>query len=260
VGGEFRHVPTGETLPALDFGWIPQPKASATLALGRRLSVYGNYGRGFQTGTGIAAYGRQPLTWSKNDGYEAGVVVEPVAALSLRAGAWRQDATDEVRLKFDNSGDSENVGRTRRTGVDVEGSARLARTISLWGALTTQRATLAEPGAVNAAARGKRLNHVPGWTAKYGADWTPAPRVSASFWAYGQGAYHLTDLNALPTFGGYTAVNADLSVRMGGGVGVGLAVQNAFDRYYEYVWYDGTQTLHSPANARSVYLTVTFDR
>jgi iron complex outermembrane receptor protein len=43
-------------------------------------------------------------------------------------------------------------------------------------------------------------------------------------------------------------------------VGLGLAVQNAFDRYYEYVWLDGATTRHSPANPRSLFLTMRFDR
>jgi iron complex outermembrane receptor protein len=265
VGGDFRNVTTGEALPVIRYGWIPQPKASATLAVERRASVYANYGRGFQVGTGPAAYGRPalggpPLTWSRNDGWEAGAVLQPLPAWSLRAGAWRQDASDEVRLRFDNSGDSENVGRTRRTGVDVESTVRLPRALSVWGALTTQRAILVEPGARTPELRGNRLNHVPGWTAKYGADWTPASRVSASFWAYGQGSYFLTPRNEAPRFGGYTAVNADLSLRVGQGVGVGLAVQNLFDRYFEYVWLDGTQTRHSPANPRALLLTMRLDR
>jgi iron complex outermembrane receptor protein len=193
------------------------------------------------------------------------VVVKPLAAVRLRAGAWRQDAADEVRLRFDNSGDSENVGRTRRTGVDVEATARPLGagplgTVSLWGALTTQRAVLVEPGPRNPEARGRRLNHVPDWTAKYGAGWTPAPRVTASFWAYGQGAYHLTDANTLPTFGGYTAVNADVSVRVRRGVAVGVALQNAFDRYAEYVWFDGARTQHSPGNGRGLAFTPRLDR
>jgi iron complex outermembrane receptor protein len=260
VTGEFRNRQTNAALPVIAYGWIPQPKASATLTLAPGYSVYGNYGRSFQVGTGPAAYGTQPIAPSKNDGYEAGVVTRPLPALSLRAAAWRQDASDEVRLRFDNSGDSENIGRTRREGLDVEGGLRLGSGVSLWGTLTTQRAVLVEPGPRNAAARGKTLNHVPGWTAKYGADWTPTTRVTASFWAYGQGDYHLTDLNDLPRYGGYTAVNADLSYRVRGGLSLGVALQNALDRYYEYVWNDGARTLHSPANPRALFVTLTFDR
>ena len=258
--GEFRNRQTHASLPVIAYGWIPQPKASATLTLAPGYSVYGNYGRSFQVGTGPAAYGNQPIAPSKNDGYEAGLVTRPLPALSVRAAAWRQDASDEVRLRFDNSGDSENIGRTRREGLDVEGGLRLGAGVSLWGTLTTQRAVLVEPGPRNAAARGKTLNHVPRWTAKYGADWTPTPRVTTSFWAYGQSDSHLTDLNDLPRYGGYTAVNADLSYRVRRGVSLAVALQNALDRYYEYVWNDGAQTLHSPANPRALFVTLTFDR
>jgi outer membrane receptor protein involved in Fe transport len=52
----------------------------------------------------------------------------------------------------------------------------------------------------------------------------------------------------------------NVSVDTRRGVRLGAAVQNAFDRYFEYVWYDGTQTLHSPASGRAVFLTLTVDR
>jgi iron complex outermembrane receptor protein len=41
---------------------------------------------------------------------------------------------------------------------------------------------------------------------------------------------------------------------------IGVGVTNLFDRYMEYVWWDGAQTLHSPASSRALFLTVTFDR
>jgi iron complex outermembrane recepter protein len=250
---------TVRRLPALRFGWVPQPRASVALLLSDRASIYANAGRSFQIGTGIAAYGTQPLQESLNDGEEAGVVTTPFQALSVRAGVWRQRASDEVRLRFDNSGDSENIGRTRRTGVDVEATLRMPRQVSLWATGTSQRAILVDPGPTNPTARGKQLNHVPRWTAKYGADWSPRTGARAAVWAYTQGDYELTPQNDRGRFGAAHVMNLDLTVRVRS-ASLGLGVTNLFDRYVEYVWWDGTQTLHSPANRRGLFLSVGFDR
>ena len=83
--------------------------------------------------------------------------------------------------------------------------------------------------------------------------------VAASAWTYGQDDYYLTPANTLPKFGGYMATNVDLSWRWRDAT-LGLAMQNVFDRYYEYAWFDGTQTLHSPASGRSVLVSVTLQR
>ena len=257
--GDFTNVTATTTTPIIDYGWIPLPKASASLRITDRVSTYANYGRAFQIGSGVATYSTKPLDPSRNDGYEVGVVSTPTSAISLRAGAWRQNASDEVRLKFDNSGDSENIGRTRRTGIDVETTVRLARSVSVWAAGTSQRAVLVEPGLTNASARGKLLNHVPQWTAKYGADWSPRVGLNLSFWSYAQGKYHLTQQNDRGEWGDINTVNADVTWRWRA-MALGVGATNLFSRYSEYAWWDGAQTLHSPAAARSVFLTLTVDR
>lgn len=257
--GEFTNKVANTTLPILDYGTVWQPKLGAIFAPRAGWSLYGNYGRAFQIGTGIAAFGTAPLSPSVNDGWEVGVSTAPASWLTLRAGVWRQTATDEVRLKFDNSGDSENIGETRREGFDVEGTVQLAGGVSLWGTVTTQRATLVEPGLAQAAIKGNRLNHVPDWTTKLGLDWTHRSGVTVAAWTYGQDDYFLTPANTQPRFGGYFATNLDVSWRLRAAT-FGVALQNAFDRYFEYAWFDGTQTLHSPANGRSVMVSVTLQR
>jgi iron complex outermembrane receptor protein len=258
-GAFTNNLPTPTALPVLPFGLITQPKASVGVRLSERLSGYANYGRGFQIGTGVAAYGRNPLRASVNDGAEVGLVAQPLSGWTVRAGAWEQRASDEVRLKFDNSGDSENIGETERRGVDLESTVRLPRGVQLWVAGTSQQAVLTEPGRTNAAIKGNLLNHVPSWTVKYGADWTARPGLSLSAWAYAQGDYHLTTQNNRGRFGGMHSVTADLSWRVRG-ASVGMGVSNLFDRAMEYVWWDGAQTLHSPAAGRAVFLSLTLDR
>jgi len=40
---------------------------------------------------------------------------------------------------------------------------------------------------------------------------------------------------------------------------VDLQLKNLTDRYYEYVWYDGVETLHAPGDGRALYAAVTLD-
>lgn len=258
-GGDFTNKATGTALALLDYGTVWQPKLGAVVTPRAGWSAYANFGRSFQIGTGIAAYGTQPLAPSVNDGWEVGLITAPFSRVTVRGGVWRQTATDEVRLRFDNSGDSENIGETERRGIDLEGTLSVGGGASVWGAWTSQRATLVEPGRTQPQLRGKRLNHVPDWTMKAGVDWTHRSGLAVSAWTYGQDDYFLTPANDLPRFGGYLATNLDLSWRWRATT-LGVAVQNLFDRYYEYAWFDGAQTLHSPANGRSALFTVTVQR
>ena len=259
--GDFtNNLPSPTTVPVLNYGTITQPKVSAGVRFNDRVSGYANLGRGFQIGSGLAAYGRAPLRASLNDGGEVGVVSEPIRGWTVRAGYWEQRASDEVRLKFDNSGDSENIGRTRRRGVDIESTLRLPSAVQLWLAGTSQRAVLVEPGRTNATVAGNLLNHVPSWTVKYGAEWAPRPGLTASAWAYAQGDYHLVPQNDRGRWGSMHTVNADVSWRWRAAA-LGLGVTNLLDRRMDsYVWWDGSQTLHSPAASRALFLTVTLDR
>jgi iron complex outermembrane receptor protein len=75
-----------------------------------------------------------------------------------------------VRLKFDNSGDSENIGETQRDGFDVEVNARPHARVTGWAVYSHQRARIVEPGRAEPELRGKALNHVPTYTAKAGFD------------------------------------------------------------------------------------------
>ena len=51
---------------------------------------------------------------------------------------------------------------------------------------------------------------------------------------------------------------ADLeaSYRLSKALEVQLQVKNLTDEHYEYVWWDGAQSLHSPGDARGVHLAL----
>ena len=258
-GELFNRVNSART-PLLDDSTILQPKLSASYQPHATTQLYASYGRAFQLGAGAAAYSAKPLAASKNDGYELGLRLTPTRALTARLALWRQTATDEVRLKPDNSGDSENIGETRRQGVDLEFAWRANAALNLWASYTVQSGELTNPGLrpADAALRGKKIDHIPDYHAKAGADWNVTPAFTAALSLLAQGSYELTTANSLGRWGSATVANVDLRYRYKKAT-FGLTVKNALDRYSEYVWHDGTQTLHSPADARGFLGTVTFE-
>ena len=259
VGGDFTNVLTGGQVPVLEYGTIPQPKLGVVATVRDGINVYGNVGRSFQVGVGSAAYGTAPLTYSKNDGWEGGVRLAPVRWLAGRIGVWGQDASDELRLKFDNSGDSENVGQTRRRGWNIEVTTRPHPRVHAWASYTRQRATLVEPGQAAPELRGNELNHVPRFTAKWGVDVTASSRLSAAMWTEAQGDYFLTTQNAEGRYGGRRLANIDVFLKLRRAISVGAHVKNATNAYHEYVWFDGAQTLHSPGERRAFSVTTTVE-
>jgi iron complex outermembrane receptor protein len=259
MGGTFTDELSGANLPVIDYGTIWQPKGGFLATVREGVNIYGNIGRSFQVGVGAAAYGRQPLGYSKNDGWEIGVRAAPVGWLAVRLGLWGQDASDELRLKFDNSGDSENVGKTRRRGWNVELTAKPHVSTYLWGTFTHQKATLVEPGAAQPELKGHELNHTPHFTAKAGVDVTVSPRVLLSTWLEAQGDYYLTTSNTMDRYGDRRLVNLDAYVTVHRTVTLGAHVKNLFDGFHEYAWFDGATVLHSPGERRAFYLTSTLE-
>lgn len=258
--GDFLNQANGARTPIIGYGTIWQPKLSAAVQPARELQLYTSYGRAFQIGSGAAAYGIRPLDASKNDGYEAGVRWSPGRDVTARLALWRQTATDEVRLKPDNSGDSENIGETKRDGFDLEVTWRAHARLSLWAAYTRQRGEFVNPGTrpADAVLRGKEIDHIPEFTLKAGADATLTDALAFSVSVIGQGDYHLLPQNNTEQFGDYTLVNADLRYRWQRTT-FGLHVKNAFDRRHAYVWNDGAQNLFSPGDARTVLGTVSIE-
>jgi iron complex outermembrane receptor protein len=53
-------------------------------------------------------------------------------------------------------------------------------------------------------------------------------------------------------FGNYGVVNAEVAYSPSDRIELALSVKNLGNTYYEYVWWDGAQTLHSPADGRNV--------
>ncbi len=260
VSGQYTNQLTGVRYDVNHYGLIRQPKLSAMYQLSESTSVYGNVGRTFQVGVGTASYKvRQSsdLSPSMNDGWEAGVRFRPAAWIDGRVALWQQTASNEARRKLnDPANDAENIGKTRRQGVDVEVNARPTSQLTVWIAGAVQRSEILKADASSLASEGREIDHVPRVIYNLGADYQPTEQQRYSVWANGQSSYYLERTNSTGRFGGYALANASATYRISKGVSAELQVRNLFDRYHEYVWYDGAQSLHSPGAGRAVYASL----
>lgn len=263
VDGGFANRLNGTRAPINDYGTISQPKLSVSVTPYEGVTLYGNWGRTFQIGLASGAYLIAPRTTnldpSINEGWEVGVRYAPVPALETRLALWRQTATGEIKRKLnDPLGDSENVGATRRQGVDLQLSARPSARLSFWGSVSWQEGEVTTPDPATPQFRGNAIDHVPEWLWSGGVDYTGFARTRLSLWLNGQTSYWLTVANAPSQgrFGEFTVLNAEAAYRLNDRIEVILTVKNLADADYEYVWWDGSQSLHSPAEGRSATFTV----
>lgn len=249
-----------------EYGFIWQPKASVMVTPAKGQSVYANYGRSFQVGTGRGAYATQdkPLDPSINDGWEVGYRSRVFPWLTGHVAYWQQVASGEVRDKGDGSGDAENVGETMRRGLDVELTLRPFELLTVWGAFSRAVSEQVEPGPGLAANKGNELNHVPSFSAKGGVDCHPVQGLLVSLWVYAQGDYYLTKENEGSKVGDYVVVNASATYDVTETITIGAEVNNLLNRSYDAsIWYkdygplDSRGPQHNPGSARSAYVNAT---
>ena len=257
VGGSFRNRLNATAAPVNDYGTISQPKLSVAVLPADGVTLYGNWGRTFQIGLGSGAYLIPPrqldLAPSTNEGWELGLRYQPADTVEARLAYWEQSATGEIARKLnDPLGDFENVGATDRKGLDLQLRVQPRRGLSLWGALAWQKAIITVPSPATPQYRGNSLDHTPRWLWSGGIDWKPVERLTLALSGRGQSAYHLTSANAEGKWGDMAVFDASLVYASSERVELGLTLRNLGADFHEYVWWDGAQSLHSPAAGRSV--------
>lgn len=260
VGGDYTNRLNNTTARANDYGTIKQPKFSVALMPVEGVTAYGNWGKTFQIGTESGAYLIAPrridLAPSINEGWEAGVKLKRWGVES-RVALWKQTATGEIKRKLnDPLGDFDNLGATQRKGVDVQLSAQPVNGLSFWGAVAWQKAIITTPDPATPQLAGNEIDHVPHWLFSGGVDFTAIPKLRLSVWGGGQSNYELTTANNRGRFGDYATINAEAAYRVNDTVELSLSAKNLTNEAYEYVWWDGAQTLHSPADGTNVTAAV----
>ncbi|MES2419689.1 MAG: TonB-dependent receptor [Pseudomonadota bacterium] len=257
VEGDFTNRLSGVTAPINDYGTISQPKLSVAITPTRGVTVYGNYGRTFQIGAGSGAYLVPPrvtdVAPSINEGFEGGVKLSRNRWLEARIAFWQQTASGELKRRLnDPSGDFDNLGKTRRRGVDLQVDVKPVRGVALWGSWSHQTARIVTPDPATPSQAGNAIDHVPQNVFSGGLDITPDPKLRVSFWGNGQSRYELNPANTQGRYGDYAVLNMEVAYKVRPQIEVSAQIKNLANDHYEYVWYDGTQRLHAPADPRSL--------
>lgn len=262
--GSYLNLRNGIRYAINDYGTVSQPKFSAVYALTDTTSLYGNWGRSFQVGVGTASYAvnqTAALSPSMNEGWELGAKLRPASWLEGRATLWEQVASNEARRKLnDPANDSENIGRTRRRGLDLQLNAHVATRSAVWMSWSYQQSKILKAESALPASQGKEIDHVPRHLYALGIDQQFTPRFSMSASLNGQSGYYMERTNTTGQFGASLLVDAAAKWVLGNHAQLQLQLKNLFDRYAEYAWWDGAQSLHSPVNGRAAHLSVTVSR
>ena len=259
---------TGQTYPLQDYGWINQPKLSVVYSPSPAFSLYGNWGRTFQivTGSRSPAYlttGTTVVKPSINTGIELGTKFRLAERTEARIAVWQQDATDEV-ANLPSANATQNLGETRRKGIDFQITTQVADKVKLWFSHAYQEAKIVGGYASGGASLvGKEVFSTPRTITNIGMEYQATESLRFNLQGRAQGNYYIDDMNAKGKYGGYVLFDGGVYYALTKNLGIDLQVRNMFDRKYEYVWYDNFfypassyQPMFSPGAGRSVYASL----
>lgn len=261
VTGDFTNNLSNLTASANDYGTISQPKLSLAIFPISELTLFANWGRTFQVGVGSGAYLIPPrqddVEPSINEGWELGAKYQPWDSVDMRLAFWNQTATGELKRKLnDPAGDFDNIGSTERNGVDLQTSWALTDDINVWGSVAWQKAKIVKTDPQTPELKGNDIDHIPQWIYNAGVDFIITEQFSLSALLRAQSKYELNTANSAGRYGDFVLLNVSANYALNQYTDLVFEVKNLTDKYYEYVWWDGNQTLHSPNEGRSLNASI----
>jgi len=238
------------------------PRAGLNVNLSERVGLFASYGAGFRApafleltcaGPGAACPGLQvgaapdpPLQPVKARTYEVGLYSRPVEWLDLTATAYRSDVEDDIFAVAPTGTTGlffQNIGRTRRQGVEAGGRARAGRILEAYVNYTYTEATFENrivdlatplsPGTETVRAGGS-FALVPRHRVNAGATYRPRPWIGLSLDARYVSDQFLRgdEANRQRPLPAFWVLDAGVTVRHRGFEGF-LKVNNVLDNRYE---------------------------
>ncbi len=250
----------GESAGVHDFSRF-NPRAGVNLNLSERLGFFASYSEGFRApafleltcaGPGAVCPGLQvgvapdpPLKPVTARNYELGMRSRPFLWLDLDVTAYRTDVSDDI-FSISPTGTTgvffQNVGQTRREGVEVGLRGRLGRTLDGYVNYSytvatflkaTELATPLSPG-VQSVPAGSSLTLVPRHRVNAGLAYRPWPWLTLSVDARYVSSQFLRgdEANRQPPLPGYWVLDGGLSARWRGFEAF-VRINNVLDNRYE---------------------------
>ena len=256
VSGGFSDNLNSIDATANDYGTISQPKLSMAVIATSELTLFANWGRTFQIGLGSGSYLIPPrqddVAPSINEGWELGAKYQPWESVDLRLALWNQTATGELKRKLnDPAGDFDNLGSTERNGADLQVAWTVNSRLSAWASVAWQQAVIDTPDPQTPQLKDNDIDHIPQWIYNAGVDFTVSSKLSLSVLFRAQSKYELNTANSAGRYGDFAVFNTSARYALNHYTDLIVEIKNLSDEYYEYVWWDGSQSLHSPSEGRS---------
>ena len=241
-----------------NFGTIWQPKIGAVITPIEGYSLYGNWGRTFQVGVGSATFKTggaiADAPPSINEGWEVGMKLQPVDWAEGRVAYWEQTATNESSRNLGSiQNDADQIGGTKRQGVDVQVKINPIEQVSVWAAYSIQEAIITGAPTASPQLQNKQIKNTPDYIFSGGIDYQITPQLKTSLWTTGQGDYFPDNANTFNQFGEYALLNLDIGYQVNKYVDLQFQAKNLTDTYWEYVWDNGDTSMHSPGDGRAFY-------
>jgi len=240
------------------------PAVGASYRLGRRLTIHASYGESSRAPTPVeltcadpedpcrlpnAFVADPPLEQVVTRGWEAGL--RGLGATRWHLTLFRATSDDDLIFissgALTNAGHFDNVGRTRRQGVELGVSGELGPRLRGFLSYTLVEATfetpltlpspqhpLAEDGEIPVEP-GDRLPGVPRHNLKLGLDLAPVDRlrVGATLLASSERFYRGDEANLLEPIPGFAVVDLQGSYRLAERFSLSFRLRNLFDEEYE---------------------------
>lgn len=171
------------------------------------------------------------------------------------------DTDDEIKENPASSGIYENIGATRRMGIETGLRVYPLEGLEIYGTLTLMDSEIKENP--DTALEGKKVSGVPDYTATLGAKYTAPNDLGGRVNWRKVGQYYVDTTNE-HTYDGYDRVDAGLFYTIKGDAGrkylLSFSVDNLFDEVYaDSVSYSSGTYWYAPAWPRTYWIGLTMD-
>ena len=193
--------------------------------------------------------------------YEVGLNYQISGVLWADVTGFILDTDDEIQENPANSDNYENIGSTRRMGLETGIKVYPLEGLEIFGSLTLMDSEIRENP--DSSLEGKKISRVPEYTASLGAKYTAPGEWGGRINWRKVGQYYVDSSNE-NTYDGYDRVDAGIFYTIKGDAGrkyqLSLSVDNLFDEVYsDSVSYSNGSFWYAPAWPRAYWISLTMD-